>query len=125
VTGVASWRTMLAVVVGTISTSLLLNALAPDESSMMALPFWWHMVLGSWAFGTAFMATEPVTSPHTNRGKLVYGFLIGIFIVLVRAVNPSFPEGVMLSILLMNIFAPLIDHYAVRGVVKRRRARHA
>lgn len=122
--GVASYRTMLAVATGTVLASLLLNALATDESSMLALPFWWHMVLGSWAFGTAFMATEPVTSPHTNWGKVVYGLLIGVLIVLVRAVNPSFPEGVMLSILLMNTFAPLIDHYVAQAVIRRRRARH-
>jgi Na+-transporting NADH:ubiquinone oxidoreductase subunit B len=124
VTQVASWRTMAAVAAGTITVSSLFNVVAPDESSMMAMPFYWHMVLGSWAFGTAFMATEPVTSPHTNRGKVVYGFLIGSLIVLVRVVNPSFPEGVMLSILLMNIFAPLIDHYSIQGVLARRRSRH-
>lgn len=125
VTRIASWRTMLAVSAGTITMSLIFNAFASESNPMMALPFWWHMVLGSWAFGTAFMATEPVTSPHTNTGKVVYGFLIGALIVIVRVVNPSFPEGVMLSILLMNIFAPLIDYYVAQAVIRRRRARHA
>jgi Na+-transporting NADH:ubiquinone oxidoreductase subunit B len=124
VTRIASWRTMAAVAAGTIAMSLVFNAVASDSNPMMALPFWWHMVLGGWAFGAVFMATEPVTSPHTNWGKAVYGLLIGAMIVLVRVINPSFPEGVMLSILLMNIFAPLIDYYVARVVIRRRSARH-
>jgi Na+-transporting NADH:ubiquinone oxidoreductase subunit B len=91
----------------------------------MAVPFWWHMVAGGWAFGTVFMATDPVTSPFTERGKWIYGALIGAFIVLIRTVNPSYPEVVMLVILFMNVVAPLIDWFLVRANVRRRKQRHA
>jgi len=86
------------------------------------VPIWWHLVVGGWAFGTAFMATDPVSAAYTNGGRYIYGFLIGVLIVLVRVVNPAFPGGVMLAILFMNVFAPLIDHFVMQGHIKRRRA---
>ena len=92
---------------------------------MMSLPFHWHIVLGGWAFGMVFMATEPVTSAFTQTGKYVYGFLIGVLCVLIRVVNPAYPEGMMLAILFMNMFAPLIDHAVVSANKKRRAARYA
>lgn len=126
VTQVGSWRTMLGVAVGTLLASLLLNRLAPYVANpAFDVPFWWHIVLGGWAFGTVFMATDPVSSPFTERGKLVYGFCIGVLVVLIRVVNPAYPEGMMLAILLMNVFAALIDHFVVQANIKRRWARSA
>ena len=90
---------------------------------MMHVPFWWHFVIGGWAFGMVFMATDPVSSPFTERGKLIYGFFIGILVVLVRCVNPAYAEGMMLAILFMNMFAPLIDHFIVQKNIKKRIAR--
>jgi Na+-transporting NADH:ubiquinone oxidoreductase subunit B len=92
---------------------------------MFAVPFGWHVVAGGWAFGLVFMATDPVSSAFTNKGKLVYGFFIGVMVVLVRVVNPAYPEGMMLAILFMNMFAPFIDHFFVQANVKRRVARNA
>ena len=89
------------------------------------VPFRWHFVLGGWAFGMVFMATDPVSAPATNRGRYIYGFFIGVFAVLIRVVNPAYPEGMMLAILLMNVFAPVIDHYVVKANIKRRNARYA
>jgi Na+-transporting NADH:ubiquinone oxidoreductase subunit B len=86
----------------------------------MALPFWEHFIIGGFAFGAVFMATDPVSGSQTERGKWIYGFLIGILAILIRVVNPAYPEGMMLAILLMNTFAPLIDHYIVEGSIKRR-----
>jgi len=126
VTQVGSWRTMLGIVVGTISTSLLLNGLSSHvENPMFDVPFWWHFVLGGWAFGAVFMATDPVSSAFTDLGKLIYGFFIGALVVLVRVVNPAYPEGMMLAILFMNVFAALIDHFVVQANIKRRLARNA
>ena len=125
VTGVASWRIMLSATLGTTAMALVLNAIGSTTNPFFDVPFWWHFVLGGWAFGVAFMATDPVTATHTPRGKWIYGFLIGVFIVLIRIVNPAYPEGVMLAILLMNVFAATIDHFVVEANVKRRRARHA
>ena len=124
-TGIGSWRTMLGVTVGTLVMALTLNAIGSETNPMFAMTFEWHIVLGGWAFGAVFMATDPVSSPFTEKGKLVYGFLIGVLCVLVRCVNPAYPEGMMLAILFMNMFAPLIDHVLVQGHIKRRRARHA
>lgn len=124
-TQVGSWRTMLGVTVGTLGMSMLLNAFPSDTNPMFAVPFMWHVVLGSWAFGTVFMATDPVSSAFTERGKLIYGFGIGVMVVLVRVINPAYPEGMMLSILFMNMFAPLIDHFFVQANIKRRQARYA
>jgi Na+-transporting NADH:ubiquinone oxidoreductase subunit B len=120
VTRVGSWHTMAGCVAGTIAMSLLLNAIGSETNPWFAIPFWWHMVLGGWAFGVAFMATDPVTSPFTSRGKLVYGVLIGAFVVLIRVVNPAYPEAMMLVILFMNVMAPLIDYGFVRANIKRR-----
>lgn len=124
-TGIGSWRTMLGVTVGTFFTVALFNAIGSDTNQMFAVSFGWHVVLGGWALGTVFMATDPVSSPFTNRGKLIYGFLIGLLVVLIRVVNPAYQEGMMLAILFMNVFAPLIDHMIVKGNIKRRAARHA
>jgi Na+-transporting NADH:ubiquinone oxidoreductase subunit B len=123
VTGVGSWRTMLGVTVGTAVMASALNAIGSHTNPWFGVPFWWHMVLGGWAFGTAFMATDPVTSPFTNRGKLVYGFLIGVLVVLIRVVNPAYPESMMLVILFMNVMAPVIDYVLVRANILRRRRR--
>jgi Na+-transporting NADH:ubiquinone oxidoreductase subunit B len=122
-TGVGSWRTMVAVSLGTIAMASLLNAIGSASNPWFAVPFWWHMVLGGWAFATAFMATDPVTSPFADAGKWVYGILIGAMIVLIRVFNPAYPESVMLVILFMNVMAPLIDHVFVRANVRRRQAR--
>jgi len=125
-TGIGSWRTMLGVTVGTAGTALLLNQFAGESSNpMLGLPFYWHMVLGGWAFGMVFMATDPVSSAFTLKGQLGYGFGIGVLVVLVRCVNPAYPEGMMLAILFMNMFAPLFDHFVVQGNIKRRLARQA
>lgn len=125
VTGIGSWRIIVSVAAGTIAAASLLNAVGSATNPFFDLPFWWHFVLGGWAFGTVFMATEPVTAPGTNAGRVVYGFLIGVLIVLIRVVNPAYPEGVMLGILLMNVFAPVIDYFAIAANVKRRKVRYA
>jgi Na+-transporting NADH:ubiquinone oxidoreductase subunit B len=125
VTGIGSWRIMASITAGTIAMSLLLNAVGSSTNPFFDVPFWWHMVLGGWAFGTVYMATDPVSAPGTEGGRIVYGFLIGVLIVLIRVVNPAYPEGVMLAILLMNVFAPLIDHFAITANVRRRKARYA
>jgi Na+-transporting NADH:ubiquinone oxidoreductase subunit B len=114
---------MAGVVVGTVVVSLLLNAVGSDSNPMFEVPFYWHMVLGGWAFGAVFMATDPVSSAFTNTGRLLYGFGIGALVVLVRVVNPAYPEGMMLAILFMNLFAPLFDYFVVQGNIKRRLAR--
>jgi len=119
-TRVASWRVVAGVVVGTIVMASLLNLIGSDTNPMFVVPFWWHMVLGSWAFATVFMVTDPVTSSYTERGKWIYGLCIGVLIVLVRVVNPAYPESVMLVILFMNVFAPLIDHLVLRANIRRR-----
>ena len=124
-TGVGSWRTMLGVVVGTIVMATTLNLVGSQTNPFFEVPFWWHFVLGGWAFGTVFMATDPVSSAFTDKGKLAYGFGIGVLVVLVRVVNPAYPEGMMLAILFMNMFAPLLDHFVVQANVRRRMARYA
>ena len=86
----------------------------------MALPFWQHLILGGFAFGVVFMATDPVTASQTEKGKWIYGFLVGFLAILIRVLNPAYPEGVMMAILLMNVFAPLIDHYIVEGNIRKR-----
>jgi len=124
-TGIGSWRIMASVTMGTISMSLLLNAVGSSTNAAFDVPFWWHFVLGGWAFGTVFMATDPVSAPAADTSRWIYGFLIGVMIVLIRVVNPAYPEGTMLAILLMNVFAPVIDHFVVQANVRRRRARYA
>ena len=123
-TGVGSWRIMLGVLAGTVVVSLAMNAVGGDNP-MLQLPWYWHIVLGGWAFGTVFMATDPVSAAQTNTGRYVYGFLVGVLGILIRSVNPAFPEGIMLGILFMNLFAPLIDYYVIRANVRRRQARYA
>lgn len=125
ITRIASWRTMLGVLVGTAVTALALTAIGSTTNPMLNLPWYWHFVLGGWAFGAVFMATDPVSSAFTPTGKLFYGFGIGLLCVLIRCVNPAYPEGMMLAILFMNMFAPLIDHAVVRANIKRRAARYA
>jgi Na+-transporting NADH:ubiquinone oxidoreductase subunit B len=122
---IGSWRTMLGVTVGTVLTCLLLNGVGSETNPFFGVPFWWHMVLGGWAFGTVFMATDPVSSAFTEKGKLIYGFGIGVLVILVRVVNPAYPEGMMLAILFMNMFAPFIDHFFVQANIKRRLVRNA
>ncbi len=125
VTGIGSLRIMLGVVAGTALLGILLNLVGSATNPFFAVPFWWHFLLGGWAFGAVYMATEPVTAPSTNGGRIVYGLLIGALCVLIRVVNPAYPEGMMLAILLMNVFAPLMDHVALRASVRRRARRAA
>ena len=122
-TGIGSWRTMAAVALGTVAMATTFNLIGSATNPYFGVPFWWHMVLGGWAFGTVFMATDPVTSPFTDRGKWIYGFLIGALVVLIRTVNPAYPEAMMLVILFMNVMAPLIDYPLVRANVRRRASR--
>ncbi|MDX2436352.1 MAG: NADH:ubiquinone reductase (Na(+)-transporting) subunit B [Acidobacteriota bacterium] len=124
-TQIGSWRTMLGVTVGTVVMATILNAAGSETNPFFGVPFWWHMVLGGWAFGAVFMATDPVSSAFTEKGKLYYGLGIGVMVILVRVVNPAYPEGMMLAILFMNMFAPLIDHFVVQANIKRRLARNA
>lgn len=123
VTGIASWRIMLAVVIGAFLTSYALNAIGSDTNQMFSMPFSWHFVLGGFAFGTVFMATDPVSSSFTNGGKWAFGLLIGFMVVLIRVVNPAYPEGMMLAILFANCWAPLFDYLATQRNIKRRRIR--
>jgi len=125
VTKVGSWRTMLAMAFGTIAMALVFNGIGSSTNPWFGVPFWWHMVLGGWAFGMAFMATDPVTSPFSERGKWIYGFMIGALVVLIRIVNPAYPESVMLVILFMNVMAPVIDYYFVKANITRRKRRAA
>lgn len=118
VTGIGSLRIMIATVAGAIFMGLLCNILSLN--AYMDVPFYYHLVMGGFAFGTVFMATDPVTAAQTSRGKIWYGFFIGVVCVLIRVFNPAYPEGMMLAILLMNVFAPLIDHYVVESNIKRR-----
>ena len=124
-TGIGAWRTMAGVLVGTIVTAIFFNLVGSTTNPMFAVPWYWHVVLGGWAFGTVFMATDPVSSAFTDRGKWIYGGLIGVFVVMIRVVNPAYPEGMMLAILFMNMFAPLIDHFVVKANIQRRLARSA
>jgi len=123
--GVGSWRIMLSVTLGTFATATLLSSLGSDSNPFFSVPPVWHFVMGGWAFGTVFMATEPVSAPSSPRGHFVYGLLIGVLVVLIRVVNPAYPEGMMLAILFMNLFAPLIDYCVLQANIKRRRARYA
>ncbi len=125
VTGIGSWRIMAGLAIGTIAVSALLNAVGSTTNPFFDVPFWWHFVLGGWAFGAVFMATDPVSAAHTNTGRWIYGFLIGAFAIIIRVINPAYPEGMMLAILLMNVFAATIDHYVVRANIKRRSSRYA
>ncbi|MEF8809448.1 MAG: NADH:ubiquinone reductase (Na(+)-transporting) subunit B [Bacteroidales bacterium] len=117
-TGVGSWRIMLSTFIGGLVMGLLLNVFAVNP--FMEIPAWQHLAMGGFAFGAVFMATDPVTAARTRKGKYIYGFLIGLLAILIRVVNPAYPEGVMLAILLMNVFAPLIDHYVVESNINKR-----
>ena len=118
-TGVASWKIMVSCVAGALGVGLLINGFAA-EGTFAAVPAYWHLILGGFAFGAVFMATDPVTSAQTEKGKWIYGFLVGALAVIIRLFNPGYPEGMMLAILLMNTFAPLIDYYVVEGNIKKR-----
>ncbi len=123
ITGVASWRTMLGGLIGLLATGLLFNLTLSDLSGMPSLPWWEHLFMGGFLFALVFMATDPVSSPDSHRGRWIYGILIGVVTVLVRAINPAYPEGAMLSVLLLNAFAPTIDHFVVASSMKRRKVR--
>ena len=120
---IASWRIVLGVFLGMVVMSLLLNMIGSDTNAAFAMPWHWHLVLGGFAFDMFFMATDPVSASFTNKGKFAYGALIGVMVVLIRVVNPAYPEGMMLAILFANLFAPLFDHFVVQSNVKRRLAR--
>ena len=117
-TGIGSWKIIVSMIGGGLIMGLVLNLFAANP--YMELPAWEHMLLGGFAFGAVFMATDPVTATQTEKGKWIYGFLTGVLAILIRVLNPAYPEGVMLAILLMNVFAPLIDHYVVGANIKRR-----
>ena len=123
-TKIASWRIVAGVMVGMVGLSLLFNAIGSETNPMFAVPWYWHMVTGGFAFGLIFMATDPVSASMTNTGKWIFGALIGIMVVLIRVVNPAFPEGMMLAILFANLCAPLIDHFVTQANIKRRQARN-
>lgn len=130
-TKIASWRIILSTVLGGLVMGLIFNGVVSAgwiESNspfydLMNTTFWHHLLLGGFAFGTVYMATDPVTGSQTNKGKWIYGFLIGFLSIMIRVFNPAYPEGVMLAILLMNVFAPTIDHYVVKANVNKRNAR--
>ncbi len=124
-TGVGSWRIMAGVLAGGVGFSTFLWTVGSDTNAMFNLPPWWHLVIGGYAFGMVFMATDPVSAAMTQTGKWFYGALIGVVTILIRVINPAFPEGIMLAILLGNVFAPLIDYMVVKANVKRRQARYA
>lgn len=130
-TKIGSWRIILSTIIGALTMGLIFNAVVDagwiSSSSkffgLMSVPFWQHLIIGSILFGAVFMATDPVTAAQTNKGKWIYGFLIGFISIMIRVFNPAYPEGVFLAILLMNVFAPTIDHYVVQGNVKKRMKR--
>lgn len=127
-TKIGSWRIMLSMVLGALAMGLIFNAFAPSMEgtkfyALWSLPAWQHLLIGGFAFGTVFMATDPVTAAQTNTGKYIYGFLAGFISIMIRCFNPAYPEGVMLAILLMNVFAPTIDHYVVQANIARRKKR--
>ena len=123
VTGVASLRIMVGILIGAFLTATLFNYIGSETNNMFSMPFEWHAVLGGFAFGTVFMATDPVSSSFTSKGKWAFGILIGVMVILIRTVNPAYPEGMMLAILFANCFAPLFDYLATKRNIKRRLAR--
>jgi Na+-transporting NADH:ubiquinone oxidoreductase subunit B len=126
VTKVGSWRTIAGCLLGSLVMTFILNLCAPlGGDTLLSMPVHWHWVLGGFAFATVFMATDPVSSAFTDTGKLIYGFCIGFMGIIIRVINPAYPEGFMMAILFMNMFAPLIDHFVVQANIKRRAARYA
>lgn len=126
--GIGSWKIMVSGVLGALVMGSIFNlfaqyAISPEQQLFMAVPAWQQLIMGGFAFGVVFMATDPVSAAQTERGKWIYGFLVGFFAIMIRVFNPAYPEGIMLAILLMNVFAPLIDHYVVQGNIKRRMKR--
>ena len=120
ITKIANYRMVVGCLAGMIVFSSFLNWIGSDTNPMFSMPWYWHLVIGSYAFGLVFMVTEPVSGSHTNLGRYIYGALIGFMVVMIRVLNPAFPEGMMLAILFGNIFAPLIDHFVVMANIKRR-----
>jgi len=125
-TKIGSWRIVTGSILGLVVTAFITNLLAGNSTNtMLTLPAHYHLVMGGFLFGTVFMATDPVSAAFTNRGRWIYGFMIGFLTVIIRSMNPAYPEGTMLAILLMNAFAPLIDYFVVKGNIKKRMARYA
>jgi Na+-transporting NADH:ubiquinone oxidoreductase subunit B len=122
-TKVGSWRIILSGIIGAAVMGLIFNALNIEGNGLTNFPWYQHIIVGGFAFGIVFMATDPVSGAQTTRGKWIYGFLIGLFGIMIRVFNPAYPEGIMLSILLLNVFAPTIDHYVIQGNVKKRQKR--
>jgi len=122
-TRIASWRIMLGVFLGMVGMATLFNIIGSESNPHFATPWYWHFVLGGFAFGMVYMATDPVSAAMTNTGKLLFGGLIGVMTVIIRVINPAYPEGIMLAILFANLFAPLIDYGVVKANISRRRAR--
>ncbi|MEM7702365.1 MAG: NADH:ubiquinone reductase (Na(+)-transporting) subunit B [Pseudomonadota bacterium] len=125
ITKIANYRMVLGCLIGMIGFSTLLNLIGSDSNPMFAMPWYWHLVVGGFAFGLVFMVTEPVSGAHTNMGRWFYGALIGFMVVLIRVINPAFPEGMMLAILFGNVFAPLIDYFVVQANIRRRAKAYA
>ncbi|MEM8791347.1 MAG: NADH:ubiquinone reductase (Na(+)-transporting) subunit B [Pseudomonadota bacterium] len=125
VTKIANWRMVVGCLLGMIAFSSLLNLIGSDTNPMFDMPWYWHLVVGGYAFGLVFMVTEPVSGAHTNTGRFIYGALIGFMVVMIRVINPAFPEGMMLAILFGNVFAPLIDYFVVQANIRRRARRNA
>ncbi len=123
-TKVASWRIMAGVMLGMVGSVLLFNFIGSETNPMFGLPWHWHLVLGGFAFGMVFMATDPVTAAMTDAGRWIFGALVGVICILIRVVNPAYPEGMMLAILFANLFAPIIDWFVVRANIRRRARRH-
>ena len=121
---IASWRIVTGVMIGMVATSWMFNAIGSETNHLFAMPWYWHLVTGGFAFGMMFMATDPVSASLTNRGKFYFGALVGVMCVLIRVANPAYPEGMMLAILFANLFAPLIDHFVVQANIKRRAKRY-
>lgn len=124
-TRIANWRIMVGVLVGMIATATLFNIVGSNSDAMYTMPWYWHLTLGGFAFGMVYMATDPVSAAHTNAGRWAFGALVGFMTVLIRVVNPAFPEGIMLAILFSNIFAPLIDYVVIKINIAKRVKRYA
>jgi Na+-transporting NADH:ubiquinone oxidoreductase subunit B len=124
-TRVASYRIIVGVFAGMVAMSSLLNMIGSETNPMFAMPWYWHLTLGGFAFGMVYMATDPVTAATTDVGRWLYGALIGVMVVIIRVINPAFPEGMMLAILFSNMFAPIIDYLVIQANIRRRMKRHA